>query len=185
MKTIDPPPQGDRKYINVMESLVAQEVGKQLQTVPARVRRYLKMEEVVTYALNRLPTLYACSERGWRYQQQLAKRDMQRKIGDAVRQAIAAVQADPLRRSQPIALSRNSDAEGVLQALKDLLQIPDLTWSTAISKLQDLQKDASLVSVLRPQPTAWRPDLNRQPVGWSPQEARKVSCASSAGSEPQ
>ncbi|HEY9887440.1 MAG TPA: late competence development ComFB family protein, partial [Candidatus Obscuribacterales bacterium] len=113
-----PPSAPERAYINVMESLVAQEVGQQFQAVPARIRRYLRMEEVVTYALNRLPALYASSEKGWQCQRQLAKRDLHRQIKDAVRQAIMAVQVDPLRLSQPLQVSHNEEAEAVLQALR-------------------------------------------------------------------
>lgn len=132
----------ERAYVNVMESLVAQEVGKQLLEVPAKVRRYLKMEEVVTFALNRLPAMYASSERGWQCQRQVAKRDLQRKIQNAVHQAIVAVQVDPLRLSQPINADKNQDAEAVLEALQNLFQLPDLDWAAALKKLDNLKKDS-------------------------------------------
>ncbi len=41
-------PHDQRVYVNVMESLVTQEVGKQIKETPPRIRRYLRMEEVVT-----------------------------------------------------------------------------------------------------------------------------------------
>ncbi|MBE7383770.1 MAG: late competence development ComFB family protein [Leptolyngbya sp. SIO1E4] len=123
-------------YINVMESLVVQEVRQQLQHLPARVRRYIRVDEVVTYALNRLPALYASSEKGWQYQRQLAKRDLQKKTKAVVRQAIAAVQVDPIRLSQPIQAAQNTDAESVLQMLRAVFKTPDLNWSTALEKLK-------------------------------------------------
>ncbi|MGF1521093.1 MAG: late competence development ComFB family protein [Leptolyngbyaceae cyanobacterium] len=130
-----------RTYINVMESLVAQEIGQQLQHLPTRVRHYIKVEEVVTYALNRLPPLYASSERGWEHQRQLAKRDLQGKIADAVRQAIAAVQVDPLRLSKPILRPQTQATDAVLMALRSLFQVPDLDWSTALEKLRALEQN--------------------------------------------
>jgi hypothetical protein len=131
----------ERSYINVMESLVAQEVGRQLQDVPAKIRRYLKIEDIVTYALNRLPVLYASSEKGWQYQRQVAKRDLSRQIQDTVRQAMIAVQVDPLRASQPLTLSTNQAAADVLQELRAVFQSSELNWSTALKKLNELKKN--------------------------------------------
>ncbi|MEL6383463.1 MAG: late competence development ComFB family protein [Cyanobacteria bacterium J06626_18] len=131
-----------RTYVNVMESLVAQEIEQQLQHLPARVRRYIEVEEVVTYALNRLPALYASSEKGWEYQRQLAQREMKGNISDAVRQAIAAVQVDPLRLAKPILRPQNQAADAVLTALRSLFNVPDLDWSTALEKLSVLKQEA-------------------------------------------
>jgi len=157
----------DRAYINVMESLVAQEVGKQLQDVPARVRRYLKMEEVVTYALNRLPTLYASSEKGWQYQRQLAKRDLHRQIGTAVRQAIVAVQVDPLRLAQPLKLLPDQESEAVLQALRALFQTPDLSWEQALTRIGELRQGELSLPVPKSQSQPWQPGNQRDKVAWA------------------
>lgn len=162
----------DRAYINVMESLVAQEVGKQLQDVPTRVRRYLKMEEVVTYALNRLPTLYASSEKGWQYQRQLARRDLHRQIHNAVRQAIVAVQVDPLRLSQPLKLGQNQESEAVLQALRDLFKTPDLSWDQALGKISGLQQDARSLPVPNQPSQPWQPGSQSDKVAWTHRHRR-------------
>ena len=161
----------DRAYINVMESLVAQEVGKQLQDVPARVRRYLKMEEVVTYALNRLPTLYASSEKGWQYQRQLAKRDLHRQIGTAVRQAIVAVQVDPLRLAQPLKLLPDQESEAVLQALRALFQTPDLSWEQALTRIKTLRQNELSLPVPKPS-SPWQPENQPDKVAWAQRRRR-------------
>lgn len=57
-----------RKYHNVMEDLVSEEVRRQLVLMSPRLTRYIKRVEVETYALNRLPPLYACSREGWLHQ---------------------------------------------------------------------------------------------------------------------
>ncbi|MEL6231064.1 MAG: late competence development ComFB family protein, partial [Cyanobacteria bacterium J06627_3] len=79
-----------REYINVMELLVAEEVEQQLRQLPTRVLKYIKSIEVETYALNRLPSLYAASEKGWHSQYQKAKYELGKEISGAVRRAIAA-----------------------------------------------------------------------------------------------
>ncbi|MEM1308081.1 MAG: late competence development ComFB family protein [Cyanobacteria bacterium P01_D01_bin.71] len=169
-------PQGRRAYINVMESLVAQEVENQLQRIPARVRRYLKLEEVVTYALNRLPTLYASSQKGWQYQQKMASQDMEHQIADAVRQAIAAVQVDPLRLSQPLNLA-NGESEAVLQALRTLFQMPDLSWDDALAKLGELPNETSPHPVTAPPTQPWQPPNNTHPdqAAWNHRQRRSQS----------
>ncbi len=165
--------QHESAYVNVMESLVTEEVDKQLQNVPPKIRRYLKPEEMVTYALNRLPTLYASSEQGWRHQRKLAKRDMNRKIQNTVHQAIMAVQIDPIRLSKPISVSQNQEAEAVLQALQTLFQAPDLSWATALNKLHEFKNNSvSIESVEARHAQAWRPENSRGRVAWTHRRPR-------------
>ncbi len=98
-----------KKYYNVMEDLVAEEVRGQLASLSPRLTQYIKQFEVETYALNRLPTLYACSREGWMHQQKRARKEFQGVVKTAVRQAIAAVQRDLLKSSTPLF----QDEEGV------------------------------------------------------------------------
>lgn len=127
-----------RAYINVMELLVAEEVEHQLKDLSPRVIKYLKVVEVETYALNRLPALYASSEKGWRHQYEKAKRELRNQIKSAVRQAIAAVQVDPIRSSEPLQIGQEDESSGVLDSLRDLLKQPDLGWDGVVSRLRDV-----------------------------------------------
>lgn len=127
-----------RTYINVMELLVAEEVTKQLRGLPPRILKYLKQTEVETYALNRLPSLYASSEKGWQHQYEKAKRELYSQIKSAVRQALAAVQVDPIRSSEPLSLSYDEDAEAALDLLRTLYQQPELGWDDAVERLRAL-----------------------------------------------
>ncbi|MEM9502704.1 MAG: late competence development ComFB family protein [Cyanobacteria bacterium P01_E01_bin.43] len=167
-------PHDQRVYVNVMESLVTQEVGKQIKETPPRIRRYLRMEEVVTYALNRLPTLYASSARGWQYQRQIAKRDLHQQISDAVRQAIMAVQVDPLRLAQPLQVSRDQEAEAVLTTLRALFQLPDLSWEAALSQLKAVETQALFADLVQPQAAnqPWQPGQHTPDVAWTHRRRR-------------
>lgn len=164
-------PPSQRDYINVMESVVVNEVNRQLHQVPGRVRRYLKIEEIVTYALNRLPTLYASSEKGLEHQQQLATRDMIRQVESAVRQGIAAVQVDPLRLSQPLYLGHLPESEAVLQALRALFNLPELDWQQALVKLRNLQTDVR-PEVPQATPEPWQPGQYTSQVAWTHRRRR-------------
>jgi hypothetical protein len=127
-----------RTYINVMELLVAEEVAKQIKGMPPRMLKYLKQSEVETYALNRLPSLYASSEKGWQHQYEKAKRELYSQIKSAVRQALAAVQVDPIRSSDPLSFSQDEDIEAALELLRILYQQPDLSWDDAVERLRAL-----------------------------------------------
>lgn len=132
-----PPP---REYINVMELLVAEEVEQQLRQLPARVLKYIKPIEVETYALNRLPSLYAVSEKGWQFQHHKARYELRKDISYAVRQAIAAVQVDPLRASRPLVCHHSSYVTGanmaLLEQFRAALGQPNLTWESLLRKCQ-------------------------------------------------
>ena len=125
-----------RPHINVMELLVSEEVQRQTQALSPRVLKYLKSEEVETYALNRLPSLYASSEKGWRHQYEKAKRELFAQIKNAVRQAIAAVQVDPIRVSEPLKINDSQSAQEALESLRQMLDQPDLSWEGIVDHLQ-------------------------------------------------
>lgn len=92
-------------FRNVLEPLVTDEVVRQMQNQPYKLVKYLDPNQVIAYALNRLPALYATSIEGWNWQQQRAKNQLAGQICLAVRQGLAAVQRDPLKQSTPLMLS--------------------------------------------------------------------------------
>lgn len=131
-------PQTDRAYTNVMERLVAEEVQRQKSKLPAKLREYIKTVEVETYALNRLPALYASSEKGWQMQYEKAGKTHAEAVYKAVRQGIAAVQVDPLRASQPLSVRQNDESEVILTTFRDMLNQPELTWDDILYKCKRL-----------------------------------------------
>ncbi|WP_017720394.1 late competence development ComFB family protein [Kamptonema formosum] len=97
---MQPPPEA--LYCNALEPLVAEEVHRQLESLPSQLVPYIKPAEVIAYALNRLPPFYATSEEGWQQLQNRAKTQLMPKIIQAVRQGFAAVRRDPLKVSTPL-----------------------------------------------------------------------------------
>jgi hypothetical protein len=143
-----------RSYVNVMELLVAEEVAKQIEGMPTRLLKYLKPVEVETYALNRLPSLYASSEKGWQHQYEKAKRELHSQIKSAVRQAFAAVQIDPIRVSKPLPLNQDESAQVALDNLREMLRQPELDWNGVIDRLRTLLKRPAATAASSPAPTA-------------------------------
>jgi hypothetical protein len=118
---------------NVMEYLVGEEVNRQLRLLPIKTVRYIKSADVLAYALNRLPSLYATSKRGWQRHLHYAKTELKEKITLAVQQGIIAVQRDPLRVSDLIYTKEdsaiiNQSANAALEKLKLILRREDLSW---------------------------------------------------------
>jgi len=124
-------------YRNVMESLVVEEVEKQFQALPAKVASYVNKAEIIAFALNRLPALYATSEKGWQQQRERARKEMDSRIVTAVRQAIAAVQRDPLRVVVPLRVEDNHEAQLALQGLRALLQREELSWGNLVDVVEN------------------------------------------------
>jgi hypothetical protein len=129
-----PSSQAERAYTNVMERLVAEEVERQKAKLPPKLREYIKTVEVETYALNRLPALYASSEKGWQLQYEKAGKIHAEAVSKSVRQGIAAVQVDPLRASQPLSVRQNDESEVILSTFRNMLNQPDLGWEDILYK---------------------------------------------------
>lgn len=159
-----------RSYINVMEVLVAEEVDRQLAQLPGRVLKYVKRLEVETYALNRLPPLYASSEKGWKCQYDRAARTLYKQIVDAVRQAIAAVQVDPIRSSQPLPVISGQGAEAVLAKLRKTAGQPDLTWDQVLSCLHKKAEPPATAASTSQHYSVWRPGTYGGEAAWRPKK---------------
>ena len=112
-------------HINVMETLVYEEIDKQLRFYPRNLRTYLNLTEVATYALNRLSPLYASSQKGIEEQRRVAGRQYKAEITSAVRRAIAAVERDPLRSSTPIVSEMEVKYQEAANTLNEIQQIAE------------------------------------------------------------
>lgn len=123
-------------YRNAMESLTADEVERQFQQIQPRLARYLSKEEVAAFALNRLPALYATSEKGWRQQCVRGRRDFGTQVTAAVRQGLVAVQRDPLRVESPLSPPENEEVQLALRKLKTLLKREDLSWNNVVDTVE-------------------------------------------------
>lgn len=123
-------------YRNAMEFLVIEEVNKQFATLPPKLAQYLNQEEVIAYALNRLPTLYATSEQGWQQQCLRGKEKYAAQIKMAVRQGLAAVHKDPLRVEVPLTSIDAKTAQATLQKINLLLKRQDVTWNNVVEAVE-------------------------------------------------
>jgi hypothetical protein len=133
--------QSENDYIhrNVMEMLVAEEIERQIVRLPSNIQKFVNPIEVATYALNRLPALYASSQQGFNKQKLKGRSEHSVKITQEVRKGFAAIQQDLLRNSTPLQAENESqvdksikEAQAALQELADYLPEKALTWKNVI-----------------------------------------------------
>lgn len=137
--------QGDYIHRNVMEVLVAEEIDRQIVRLPSNIRKFINPIEVATYALNRLPALYASSQQGFNKQKLKGRSEYSVKITQEVRKGFAAIQQDLLRSSTPLMVENEDDINRDLQAAREALQelaeyIPekDITWKNIVKLIKPI-----------------------------------------------
>jgi hypothetical protein len=129
-----------------MEILVEEEVERQIKTLPPRTSTYINRLELVAYALNQLPSLYATSERGLEYQLQRGRAKFKDQIKQAVLRALAAIRRDPIRTYAPLQPPQQSaPLKEVLHQLRVVLKNDKVDWENLPKAvelaLQDSQPD--------------------------------------------
>lgn len=139
-------------YKNVMELLVDEEINVQLrQNKAIQHPELINKIEVATFALNRLPSLYASSREGIQKQKARALIKYKRQIYESVSQGFAAVEKDPLRRSTPLPEQKNdiiSDAKKTMTELEDSFPKEELAvivefMESFLNKVQEKEIDSS------------------------------------------
>jgi hypothetical protein len=123
-------------YRNIMEELVDLEVKRQIKKLPSTIQNYIDPLEVSTYALNRLPPLYASSEKGKIAQEKYAKSKLRETIVNIVNQSINIIEEDPQRNVIPLIEEKDANYETSCLALKDLenyLQQNNLLYSGSLT----------------------------------------------------
>jgi hypothetical protein len=115
-------------YKNAMEVLVEEEVNRHIQKLSARTAAYINQTELIAYALNQLPALYATSEKGLEYQLQRGRNKFAPQVTQAVLRAFAAIRRDPLRNYVPLKLQQSTPSPDVLRQLRLLLKNDKIEW---------------------------------------------------------
>ena len=152
--------------INIMEELVMEEIDRQIKRYSDNIAQYINKVEVATFALNRLPPLYASSHKGLNKQKLKGKSDYSVQITKAVRQAFAAVQKDVLRYSVPLQpedepdskMMHSEELEEARKALAELAKIfphSKVSWKNivklvkcALKKNQEYTKKSSQKNII-------------------------------------
>ncbi|MFZ9738975.1 MAG: late competence development ComFB family protein [Prochlorotrichaceae cyanobacterium] len=170
-------------YTNVLEALVEQEVERQIRALPLQIRRFVRSIEVLTYALNRLTPLYACSEKGIRAQRQKAVSLYGQQIAQVVTWGIRAVQKDPLRRFHPLKKEpvRTPEELAALASVRSLLQDDTVTWDTLEERIHSIRQATAAKRREAHQdsqfsdPLQSKPQSQLQAVSWKEYKNRRAA----------
>jgi hypothetical protein len=137
-------------YKNVMELLVEEEVIRQSKLLPPRMASYVNRVELVAYALNQLPALYATTEVGLEHQLKRGRERHGSNIVQAVRRALAAVSRDPLRTHPPLQEAQSAPLREVLQQMRLVLRNDKVNWDNLPTLVEH-----ALVRAARGSHAAW------------------------------
>jgi hypothetical protein len=127
-----------KTYINAMEILVEEEVDRRIAQLSELHRTYLNRMELIAYALNHLPALYATGEKGLEHQLMLGRTQHAAKIQQSVQQAIAAVLRDPILNYTPLKFHAPAGMREVLKRIQSLLHNETVDWETLPDILEAL-----------------------------------------------
>jgi hypothetical protein len=132
-----------KTYINAMEILVEEEVDRRLAQLSDGHRAYLNRMELIAFALNHLPAMYATGEKGLSFQLAQGRTQHSAKIQQAVQQSIAAVLRDPILNYTPLKFQAPAGMREILKRIQVLLHNEKIDWETLPEILEALVRQTS------------------------------------------
>lgn len=123
---------------NALEELVIEEAEAQYNRLGADVKKRVDLSEVIAYTLNRLPPMYATTQRGWVQQRKRASQELGAVISKTVRNGFLSTQSDVLRQTDPIPAHELISQARSLFKLRKLFSKDYLKWKD----IPDIVRDA-------------------------------------------
>lgn len=113
---------------NALEELVIEEAEAQYKRLGADIKKRVDLSEVIAYALNRLPPMYATTQRGWTQQRKRAEQELGQAIAKSVRNGFLSTQSDNLRQNDPIPAHELISQARSLAKLRKIFNKEYLKW---------------------------------------------------------
>ncbi|ELS32883.1 MULTISPECIES: late competence development ComFB family protein [Pseudanabaena] len=122
---------------NALEELVIEEAESQYKRLGADVKKRVDLSEVIAYTLNRLPPMYATTQRGWIQQRKKADQELGSAIAKTVRNGFLSTQSDVLRQTDPIPAHELISQARSLVKLRKLFNKEYLKWKDVPDAVRD------------------------------------------------
>ncbi len=122
---------------NALEELIIEEAEVQYQRLSVDVKKRVDLSEVIAYALNRLPPMYATTQRGWVQQRKKADQELVSAIAKTVRNGFLSTQSDVLRQTDPIPAHELISQARSLAKLRKLFNKDYLKWKDVADVVRD------------------------------------------------
>jgi hypothetical protein len=120
------------QFSNVLEKLVLSLAYRQIQKLHPAIAETVDLGEATAYVLNRLPTMYATSEKGFKELRLRAREVYGKEVVTALKEAIAVCVEAPNLEKMPLPLARfEAELEESLEQVCWILQRDDITWRNA------------------------------------------------------
>ncbi|PZO37403.1 MAG: competence protein ComFB [Pseudanabaena frigida] len=124
----------DAKYefSNVLEKLVLSLTYHQIQKLHPAIAETVDLGEATAYVLNRLPTMYATSEKGYKELRLRAREVYGKEIVALLKEAISVCVEAPNLEKVPLPLARfEAEIEEAIEQVGWILQRDDINWRNA------------------------------------------------------
>jgi hypothetical protein len=128
---------------NALEELVIEEAEAQYNRLGADAKKRVDLSEVIAYALNRLPPMYATTQRGWVQQRRKAAQELGAAIAKTVRNGFLSTQSDVLRQADPIPPHELISRARSLAKLRKLFNKDYLKWKDVPEVVRDAMESGA------------------------------------------
>ncbi|MFN3926424.1 MAG: late competence development ComFB family protein [Pseudanabaenaceae cyanobacterium] len=119
--------------VNALEEVVANQAGQIIADLPPAKAERIRPREIIAYALNRLPPMYATSNRGFAELRARAINEMGYQIYDMLHRGIQRVLlSDPLYDPTPLPNSFFQDSASVLDRFCKLFNRDYMRWRDVV-----------------------------------------------------
>ncbi len=120
------------QFSNVLEKLVLSLAYHQIQKLHPAIAETVDLGEATAYVLNRLPPMYATSEKGYKALRLRAREVYGKEVVAALKEAIAVCVEAPNLEKVPLPLARfEAELEASLDQVSWILQRDDINWRNA------------------------------------------------------
>ncbi len=120
------------QFSNVLEKLVLSLAYHQIQKLHPAIAETVDLGEATAYVLNRLPPMYATSEKGYQALRLRAREVYGKEVVAALREAIAVCVEAPNLEKLPLPLARfEAELEEAIEQVGWILQRDDINWRNA------------------------------------------------------
>ena len=120
------------QFSNVLEKLVLSLAYHQIQKLHPAIAETVDLGEATAYVLNRLPTMYATSEKGFNELRLRAREVYGVEVVSALKEAISVCVEAPNLAKVPLPLARfEAELENAIEQVCWILQRDDITWRNA------------------------------------------------------
>jgi len=133
-------------YLNVLEQLVYDSVVLKLEALDYEGKE-ISFDEIMAFALNRLPAMYATSETGIEQLRAFAREHLQERVNAVVADALEKVTKNPRFDVHPLPFKHfEKELEFALREVRQILNRTDVTWENLddILKVEFERRDITI-----------------------------------------